>query len=244
MYKKEFYINIPRWNNAFSYEKRINKKLFVPSLKRIHSLEEIELWDKIVFEDFNFDNEKLISATGLRNFYEIEFLYKWKRKKMYLFDNHNHALFFWYLARWERIIKKNWNILLHIDAHSDMREPKNFLEKKEEDNLEKVFSYTNFEVNVGNYITPAIRSDFIKQVIQVRDMKSLENMYEADILNLDLDFFAPELGYIKYEKKKSFILTHLEKINFITIASSPFFISQNLALKVFQDIFKEIEILA
>jgi hypothetical protein len=74
MYKKEFYINAPVGNNAFSYEKRINKKLFVPSIKKIYNLEEIEFGNEIVFEDFDFDNN-LISATGLKNFYEIDFLY-------------------------------------------------------------------------------------------------------------------------------------------------------------------------
>jgi len=243
MYKKEFYINTPVGNNAFSYKKRTNKRLFVPALKKIHSFEKIELWDKIVFEDFDFDNN-LISATGLKNFYEIDFLYKWKKKKCYLFDNHNHAFFFWYLAKKEKIIKEKENILLHIDAHSDMREPENFLEEKSENNLEEVFSYTNFEINVGNYISPAIKNNFIKQVIQIRDDKSLEKKYEADILNLDLDFFAPELDYIDYKKKKTFILSHIEKTPLLTIATSPFFISQNLALKVFYDIFREIEVLA
>ncbi|NUJ98064.1 hypothetical protein HGA92_04740 [Candidatus Gracilibacteria bacterium] len=241
MYKTPFYIENPLGNNAFSYEQKTNKKLFVPSLKKIHSLQEIKLGNQIVFEDFDFD-DVLISATGLKNFYEMDFLYKGKIKKCYLFDNHNHAFFFWFLAKKEKIITENGNILLHIDAHSDMRIPINILSSNNKNDLEKIFHYTNFELNVGNYIFPARELGLIQDIIQIRDDKSLEKNYNANILNLDLDFFAPELDYIEYNKKKEFILRHFENVDFLTVASSPFFINQTLAIQVFQDIFKNIQI--
>jgi hypothetical protein len=56
-------------------------------------------------------------------------------------------------------------------------------------------------------------------------------------LNLDLDFFEPNLDYIDYDLKKKFILEVAEKADVITIATSPFFINQELALKIFRDIF-------
>lgn len=59
MYEKDFYITEPVGNNAFSFEKRSNKKLFVPSLKRIEHFDEIELLqdqEKITFEDYDFDD--------------------------------------------------------------------------------------------------------------------------------------------------------------------------------------------
>ncbi|MDR0771974.1 MAG: hypothetical protein LBF15_02780 [Candidatus Peribacteria bacterium] len=57
------------------------------------------------------------------------------------------------------------------------------------------------------------------------------------ILNLDLDFFEPNLDYIDYDLKKKFILEVADKADLITVATSPFFINQELALKVFKDIF-------
>jgi len=58
--------------------------------------EEIKLQDdfeKIAFEDFDFDS-KLSTNYGLKNFYR----FKIKGKEVVLFDNHNHAFYFWYEA--------------------------------------------------------------------------------------------------------------------------------------------------
>jgi len=156
MYKKAFFIKNPVGNNAFSFEQRENKSLFVSSLKKIYSLDKIQQGSKIVFEDFDFDGN-LASSSGLKNFYEIDFFYKGKIKKCYLFDNHNHAFFFWHLAKSQNLINEK-NILLHIDAHSDMRESENYLSQEESESLEKIFAYTNFQLNVGNYIVPAMKS--------------------------------------------------------------------------------------
>jgi hypothetical protein len=56
-------------------------------------------------------------------------------------------------------------------------------------------------------------------------------------LNLDLDFFEPELDFIDYELKKKVIVDIASKSSFITVSTSPFFINQELALKVFFDLF-------
>jgi hypothetical protein len=64
-----------------------------------------------------------------------------------------------------------------------------------------------------------------------------ENEKRNIILNLDLDFFEPELDYIDYELKKKVILDIASKAKVITVATSPFFINQELALKVFRDLF-------
>lgn len=236
MYKKPFYISTPVWNNSLSFDKRKNKKLFVPSFIEINDFSQIELWEEVVFEDFDF-NENLISAKGLKNFYKI----KWENRDIYLFDNHNHAFYFWYLARSEWIIWDN-NILYHIDEHSDTRVPEKFIWKEDAKDLQKVFEYTNFCLNVGNYIIPAQKEGIISNIVQIRSENDLVNfdekfLWENIILNLDLDFFEPNLHYIDYELKKKVILEIAKKAKIITVATSPFFIDQKLALKFFRDLF-------
>lgn len=237
MYSKSFYIENPVWNNALSFKKRNIKKLYVPSLIENASFSDIELWNEVVFSDFDFD-WNLIEAKWLKNFYELE----WMWKKIYFFDNHNHALYFWYLALEKNIIWDN-NLLFHVDEHADMREPSKFL--NENPSLEEVFNYTNFTINVGNYIVPALKTWIIWEVIQIRNESNLNDYFSYDfenekrniILNLDLDFFEPELDYIDYELKKKVILDIAKKAKVITVATSPFFINQELALKVFKDLF-------
>ena len=238
MYKKPFYIKEPVWNNAFSYEKRKNKKLYVPSLIEIDSFDKIKLWDEIVFEDYDFNN-KLSSNKWLKNFYKI----KWKNKDIYLFDNHNHAFYFWYLAKNEWIIWDN-NTLIHIDEHADTRDNNKYLAKPDSNDLKKVFEFTNNILNVWDYIIPAKEEGIIWDIIQIRNTVNLEDYIKIKdnlswniILNLDLDFFQPNLDFIDYELKKKVILDAANKASIITIASSPFFINQELAIKVFKDIF-------
>ena len=77
MYTKEFYITEPVGNNAFSYEKRKHKKLYIPSLKSIESFDEVELLrpvsgdrSLVTFEDYDFD-DVLQTCYGLKNLYEL-----------------------------------------------------------------------------------------------------------------------------------------------------------------------------
>jgi hypothetical protein len=96
---------------------------------------------KIAFEDFK-DNE-ILTSYGLKNFYRI----KWQNKEIILFDNHNHAFYFWYEARNRGIIGDN-NTLIHIDEHSDMKDNGKYLQKPDSFDLQKVFEFTNYSLNV------------------------------------------------------------------------------------------------
>ena len=263
MHYKWFYITEEIGNNFFNFEKRTHPqplpckegkktpKLWAPALKKIDNFDEIKLQkdkEKIAFEDFWFD-WKLSTNYGLENFYEIKPPSPLIRGKIYLFDNHNHALYFWYLARNLGLIKEKWNILYHIDEHADYRDPEEFLEKSD---LESIFNYTNFsKINVGNYIIPAEKQGLISKTIQIRNTKNLEDYLENKdiflqeenpkdnniILNLDLDFFQPDLDFIDYELKKKVVLDIAQKASIITVSTSPFFIDQDLAIKVFKDLF-------
>ncbi len=268
MYTNSFYIDKNIGNNALSFAQRVAKhwtaQLYVPALKTISDISEITLLnthshpEKITFEDVNFD-DILTPCYGLENFYELDSPFgknlTWKIPKMYLFDNHNHALFFWYLA------KHNWEIhnnstLYHIDEHADYRDPWEYFSDGESDNLETVFQYTNFsKINVWNYIIPAEKDGLISKTIQIRSTVELENYNSPSlerrglggglesglsggvILNIDLDFFQPDLDFIDYDLKKNIIHDIMQYADVITVATSPFFIDQKLALNVFKDLF-------
>jgi len=119
--------------------------------------------------------------------------------------------------------------------------------QSESQDLQKVFEYTNFVLNVGNYIIPAEKEGLVWETVQIRSESALDeykqwNFSEQErsrniILNLDLDFFSPGLDYIDYEKKKSVILDIAGKADVITVCTSPFFIDQERALRIFRDIF-------
>ena len=47
MYNKWFFIESPVWNNEFSFDKRQNKKLFVPEIIEAKSFDEIKFQDDL-----------------------------------------------------------------------------------------------------------------------------------------------------------------------------------------------------
>lgn len=245
MYNKWFFIESPVWNNEFSFDKRQNKKLFVPEIIEAKSFDEIKFQDdleKIAFEDFDFDN-KLSTNYWLKNFYRFQMWWK----EVVLFDNHNHAFYFWYEARSRKIIWDK-NILVHIDQHADTRDNDKIISKSDSKSLEKVFDFTNFVLNVWDYIIPAQKEGIIENIVQIRNTKNLEDYLQnfsnrknnsKIILNLDLDFFASELDFIDFELKKKVILDVFEKASYVTVCTSPFFVDQGLAVEKFKEIFKE-----
>ena len=249
MYSKGFYIEENIWNNALSFLSREkftwNKsKLFVPSLIKLQE----QSSTKITFQDFWFD-EKLSTHWGLENFYETtpspSLVRRGITAPIYLFDNHNHALYFWYLAKHNWIIQEN-STLYHVDEHADYRDAQETIEKTD---LHSIFNYTNFsKINVGNYIIPAEKEGLIWKTIQIRNTQNLEDYLNSPslamrgqgggiILNLDLDFFQPDLDFMDYELKKKVVRDIASKADVITVATSPFFIDQKLALEVFEDLF-------
>lgn len=245
MYNKWFFIENPVWNNEFSFDKRQNKKLFVPEIIEAKSFDEIKFQDdleKIAFEDFDFD-DKLSTNYWLKNFYRFQMWWK----EVVLFDNHNHAFYFWYEARSRKIIWDK-NILIHIDQHADTRDNDKIISKSDSKSLEKVFDFTNFVLNVWDYIIPAQKEGIIENIVQIRNTKNLEDYLQnfsnkknnsKIILNLDLDFFASELDFIDFELKKKVILDAFEKASYVTVCTSPFFVDQRLAVEKFKEIFKE-----
>ena len=94
-----FYIEEPVGNNVFSYDERTNKKIFVPKLIK-GTLDDVSLGENIVFNEIDEDTE--IKAIGLKNLvqYEID------GKVVYIFDNHNHAFYFWMKSLHEGLFNK------------------------------------------------------------------------------------------------------------------------------------------
>ncbi len=220
----------PVGNNVFAYEARGKKpRLFVPQV----GSGQLTLGDEVVFSDFD-EKGVLRECAGLKEFVRTE----WNGVPMVVFDNHNHAFYFWYEAL-ERALLKRGATLIHFDQHKDMRRPETpFLGG----DLEAVARYANEVLNVGNYIVPAQEEGLLGEVLLVTGEADLEKqdflVEQNKILNIDLDFFAPELDYINFARAKQFLLTHLKTAKLVTVATSPFFIDQGLALERLADLTK------
>jgi hypothetical protein len=227
---KGFLISEPVGNNAFSFEKRKHKTLFVPPLK-YGNLDELCISKDIVFSEIKDGLE--CNLPGLASFL---YLYK-DNKHIFIFDNHNHAFFFWSFGFIKGYLKKPLG-LVHVDQHTDMREPMYYLNFKDNGNVvDKVFDYTNNVLNVGNFIKPALALGFFDQVTQVnREDAFSSEMPKEFVLDIDMDIFADEMKYISDHLKMEKIKFWFEKASWITIATSPFFMDQQKAIKLVKDI--------
>lgn len=225
---KGFYIDKPYGNNVFSYEERENKKIFVPKLIE-GNLEDVEVGDNIVFNEI--DEDKEIKAIGLRNLVQ----YKYEDKTIYIFDNHNHAFYFWMKSLENKEFNKGCT-LVHVDQHKDMREPDNY--NVDINNLDDIFAYTNEILNVGNFIQPALKKEIFSQVIIIDSSYGFDVKVKGEyVLDIDLDIFSKDMDYIPYDFRLNKIKDLIKGAKVITIATSPYFIEQDYAIKVLKELF-------
>jgi hypothetical protein len=227
-----FFIDQPVGNNIFSFADRKNKRIYVPPLLT-GQLSDLAIGDEIVFSEIEDGIEK--NKKGLKHF--IHWITN--KKEIFIFDNHNHAFFFW-MYSWMQSKIDLGTILVHVDQHTDLRKPTlRFAGKlKPELSLNEIFHYTNYELNVGNFIQPALDLGLISSIEMINSSASFDNLIpEKFILDIDLDIFAPELDFMDNVIKRMKIRSYIKEASFITIATSPFFIDQKFAIQLIDDLF-------
>jgi hypothetical protein len=225
-YSEPFWLEGPVGNNALSYDRRgPSPRLWVPSLVE-GTLADIAPGAHVVFEDVD-EHGRLQSCTGLRHLVRTT----WGGIPTVVVDNHNHAFYFWFEALAAGHVQPGAT-LVHLDQHRDTRTPTEPFEAAW--TLRQTFRYTNAHLNVGNYIAPARQAGLVGEMLMVTGSDGLGNRALAGrpntILNIDLDFFAPEMSYIDFDRVRRFVDAYLPGAVLITVATSPFFIDQERAL--------------
>lgn len=224
-YSQPFVIEGPVGNNALSHDRRgPAPRLRVPSII-VGTFDDVTPGEEVVFEEFD-EHGVLHSCAGLAHLVRTD----WAGVPAIVIDNHNHAFYFWCEALAHGRIERGAT-LIHIDQHRDTRIPEHAYEGT---TLEEAFDYTNFHLNVGNYIVPARDAGLIGDMQMVTGAAPLEDRGFVErrnkILNIDLDFFAPEMAHVDFDLARRFIAAHLPTTSLVTIATSPFFIDQPAAI--------------
>ena len=230
-YSRPFELAGPAGNNALSFDRRgPAPSLWVPSLID-GTFDDVTPGERVAFEDFD-EHDTLQSCAGLAHLVKTA----WDGVPAVVMDNHNHAFYFWQEALLNGRLEAGAT-LIHVDQHRDMRAPERDYDGA---SLKDAFLYTNFHLNVGNYIVPAERAGVVGQMQMVTSEDALRDLRFAarrnKILNIDLDFFAPEMSYVDYALAQRFIEAHLPTASLITIATSPFFIDQARAIGRLRDL--------
>ena len=243
--------NILSWkngNNALSWDQRkeISWKeptLFIPQ-RRYWTVDDISIGENIVFEECI--DGKIVSCRGLDTFIEFDYHHEYGTTRCIVFDNHNHALYFWLEAVRAGLVQPGFE-LIHIDEHSDLWENPHSLDLSLAiESPAYAYEFTNSLCNVGNYIVPAQRSGLVGSLIRIENEYQFEQYetytpQENSILNLYLDIFSEELDFIPEYIKVSVTKRLLKRNKYATIATSPYFIDQWLALQKLRKILHECE---
>ncbi|EQG81043.1 hypothetical protein QKE_3690 [Clostridioides difficile DA00174] len=125
---------------------------------------------------------------------------------------------------------------MHVDQHKDTREPENY--DVDVNNLKDVFRYTNEVLNVGSFIKPALKYNIFSELIIIDSLYGFDLEVESEfVLDIDLDIFSSDMDYIPFELKFYKIKNLIKKAKVITIATSPYFINQEYAIKVLKELF-------
>lgn len=246
-YRQENFLMTPVGNNIISFWERKEKwsdvVLRVPPLVE-GTIDDIQLLETWVCYEYVSDKNILISSFGLESLVHI---IQWD-KDIFIIDNHNHA----FSCRWRSYINKKidrWSHLIHIDQHSDYADPIHYLSDSWDQNIQdisllQIDNYTNEVLTIASFIKPAlacglcVSHDMILSEYALLDYDIWSISSQSLIVDIDLDFWAPEMGIEYYYQtiKKVRQLIALPDVHCITIASSPTYIHQQRALQVLHDL--------
>lgn len=247
-YKSPESLTGPLSNNAFDYairsENHPEPNLRIANLQIFtqanEALKHLKISAQPAFE--TIDEEKLKSFAGLESFLLFPSPLQ-KTTPVFIFDNHNHAFYFWHIAQ-EQLALFTPLTLIHIDQHKDTRIPAHMLAPEQARDPNELYRFTNEILNVGNFIPPAIKTGLIDTIINIDSSTTVEKYLRTRaplryILDIDLDFFAPDLDYISNAQKLDLIKKLLPQAAIVTIATSPFFLNQTLAITLIKKLFAD-----
>lgn len=210
-----FCLREPLGNNGFSY--REGRTLHVASV--VNGDDEcIVSGTEVVFEDWQ-DGE-LLSCRGLKDY--VVGLTGRSGTPVYVCDNHNMVL-----EAWKQFAVRAPGLsLVHVDQHRD----------------DAVYQGSTdgwlTEARICDYIDYAVKNGWISPVvlsyIESADLSQKASLKpdERFILNIDIDFFVPELTMVSLEEKIDLLYHYLPQVELITMATSPGFISQQLGIDI------------
>ncbi len=216
MVRDSFWIEDNIGNNSYGFE--VGKKLFCAEIKYSEKFN-LEIGKNPVFRDHEENKEYL----GLKKNLASHTLNS--KTPIFICDNHNLVL-----EAWQLLKQKKLN-LIHIDQHFDNAEFAGISDNWHTST--KICDYIDFAKSAG-WINDLL--SFVESL----DMKKIDNIDALGdvILNIDIDFFVSEMTLISLEDKIKLICRAAKNAKLITIATSPGFIEQELAIKIAGLLFK------
>jgi len=228
-----FYLEGPVGNNGLDYWRRRHQRLYVAPLIE-GSLADVAVGTRVAFS--RVENGREVNACGLRHFVHL----RRNGRDVFVFDNHNHAFFFWVYAVQSGRLAPGAR-LVHVDRHSDMWPPPCYLERDRQGriDLQAAFDYTNYVLNVGTFIKPALALGLFSEVEIIDAYLAFDRPPQGPfVLDLDLDVFAEEDNGLSHAVKLEKVRALLQRAELVTVATSPGFVKQERALRALRALWR------
>lgn len=227
-------------NNAFSMDRRPVRDLLTVTPLKVGSLADLTVGRHVALQEYN--REEWQECVGL----ETAVLCLDHPVPVYVFDNHNHAFYAWCEA-----LKMGWtergSLLVHMDYHPDDLHPTDA--HVDVTNLADVWRYTNEVLQVATFVQPAIllglfsnRVDFVedRDFLSAPAVGGLAAVSRGVVINLDLDVFRDALDQAEIDRKVDLLRAYIPQARLITMATSPYFIRQELAVRLAGSVIKDL----
>lgn len=239
-----YHLSQPLGNNAFSYDQRkalwSDCFLVISDIMEVSSLDQVQLGDFVVFEEIDH-----LGKLHSHSWFAQTYILPTSQSKIVITDNHNHVLPHWLelLSSPSPKYPNEYKIgkIIHIDQHSDLWPNSNQLDLSQIQDPQYTRDFAHLDCNIGNFITPCIDSWLITHMTQIRTEYALQAESKKElwlitydlwplIVDIDLDFRAPQMWISNIEHTMSQVRLLMDHADLITIATSPYFIDQTLAL--------------
>lgn len=166
------------------------------------TINDVKIGSHVVFEE---TDEKWI----LHQCKWLEYIVKIE-PNIVIVDNHDRVLEF----------REQGLPVIHIDQHTDLR------------------PVGPDGINVGNFLRYALDTWFTPSAIQINTEYSLLQLNTQNItpntfiIDIDLDFRDPKMSIEQFDKTIQIVKNIIKKAKIVTIATSPYFLDQNLAISL------------
>ena len=210
--REAFFFEGCNGNNSFLRKEETG--LHIPRIT-LGTINDLKAGNQIVFCD-NQDDEYL-QCTGL----DAHICSKTNSGiPLFICDNHNLVLEAW------QLFKEKKPTLIHIDQHKD------------DAKINCLPNASIYHTRICDYIDYAQKNEWIQfdyfSFVESQDLPQLEQASQSTnkIVNIDIDFFVKEVTMLTLEEKIEVITKSCQGASLITIATSPGFIEQELAVGI------------
>ncbi len=165
-----------------------------------------------------------------------------------VFDNHNHALYFWYEARARGFLPPG-AALVHADEHSDLGAAPGKIAASA--SSEEAFRFANRLCRVGDFVRPCLENGFFSSFSWVGTEESclaalrwIAGAREEGFpdpgtpyaFDFDADFFSENMSYMDRAARLRAVRALASRAVFVTAATSPYFMAQDAAVAVVREV--------